>query len=206
MVTLFCENVAKGANSKKAPVRETDDKEGEAPNARLARVTSSGAFPQRRMRTMLYLTLKWLHVLLAVVAIGTNLTYSVWLIRAARAPQPPELLAFTLRGIKILDDRIANPAYALLLVTGLATAFVGTLPITTPWILVSLVLFVALVVLGLFGYTPTLRRQIELVENGSRESAEYAAVFRRGIVLGIALGVVAVTIVFLMVIKPSLWT
>ena len=29
------------------------------------------------MRTMLYLILKWLHVLLAIAAIGANITYGV---------------------------------------------------------------------------------------------------------------------------------
>lgn len=149
---------------------------------------------------MLYLILKWLHVLLAAVAIGANLTYSVWLIRASRAP---EVLPFTLRGIKILDDRMANPAYGLLLVTGLGMVFVGPWPLTTPWILISLALYLVVVLLGLFGYTPTLRKQIELVESGSRESAEYTALSQRGTILGIALGVLVVAIVFLMVVKPG---
>jgi uncharacterized membrane protein len=149
---------------------------------------------------MLYLILKWLHILLAIAAIGTNLTYGVWLARAARAP---EALPFTLRGIKILDDRIANPSYGLLLVTGLALVFLGPWPITTPWVVLSLALFVAVVVLGLLGYTPTLRRQIEMVDSGKRESAEYAALDRRGRNLGILLAVLVVAIVFLMVVKPG---
>ena len=54
-----------------------------------------------------YLILKWVHMLMAIAALGTNLTYGVWLTRAARESQH---LGFALRGIKILDDRIANPA------------------------------------------------------------------------------------------------
>ncbi len=42
---------------------------------------------------MLYLIIKWLHVLLAIVAVGTNITYGVWLARAERSP---EVLPFTL--------------------------------------------------------------------------------------------------------------
>ena len=38
--------------------------------------------------------------------------------------------------------------YGLLLVTGLAMVFVGGLSLTTPWILVALVLFVALALTG----------------------------------------------------------
>ena len=149
---------------------------------------------------MLYLILKWLHVLLAIAAIGANITYGVWISRAARNS---EVLPFTLRGVKILDDRIANPAYGLLLVTGVALVFVGGWSFTTPWILMSLALYVIAVLLGLFGYTPTLRRQIQLAESGSLNSPEYAAVAQRGTILGIILAVVVVAIVFLMVVKPG---
>ena len=149
---------------------------------------------------MVYLILKWLHILLAIAAIGTNLTYSVWLIRASKKP---EVLPFTLRGVKILDDWIANPSYALLLVTGMGLVLIGAWPLTTTWILVSLVLYVLAVVLGLLGYTPTLRQQIRLVDSGEYGSSEYRALDRRGRILGIVLAVLVVAIVFLMVVKPG---
>ncbi|MGH2673114.1 MAG: hypothetical protein ACRDHC_09065 [Actinomycetota bacterium] len=38
-----------------------------------------------------------------------------------------------LRGIKVLDDRFANPAYGLLLVTGLIMVWVGDLSLTQFW-------------------------------------------------------------------------
>jgi uncharacterized membrane protein len=148
----------------------------------------------------LYLIFKWLHILLAIIAIGANATYGVWLARAARSP---EALPFTLRGVKIIDDRIANPAYGLLLVTGLINVFVGNWSLTTPWILAALVLYVLLVLLGLAGYTPTLRRQINLVETVGPAAPEYRALAGRATVLGIVLAVIAVAIVFLMVVKPN---
>src|SRR5438876_6179354 len=114
---------------------------------------------RRGKRLAAYLILEWLHVLLAIVAVGANATYGVWLARASRDPQ---VLPFTLRGVKMLDDRVANPAYGLLLVTGLAMAGIGRLSLTTLWILVALVLWVVLVLIGVLGYTPTLREQIRL--------------------------------------------
>lgn len=151
---------------------------------------------------MLYSLLKVVHILLAMVALGANITYGLWISRASRNP---EALPFTLRTIKILDDRIANPSYGLLLVTGLAMLFSGNLPITTPWILSSLVLYGTVVILGLLGYTPTLRRQIELAETLGPQSVEYATVARRGTILGMLIAVLVVAIVFLMVTKPRLW-
>lgn len=151
---------------------------------------------------MWYLILKWLHVLAAVAAVGSNITYGIWIARASRQP---EALPFTLRGIKRIDDRLANPAYGLLLVTGLLMAFVGSIPLTTPWLLTSLVLFVAVVLIGLLGYTPTLRRQIEALDSEGIRSANYQALARRGTILGIVVAVLVVLIIFLMVVKPALW-
>lgn len=150
----------------------------------------------------MYTLLKWLHILLAITAVGANITYGIWLSRASRAPQT---LSFTLRGIKALDDRLANPAYALLLITGLLMVFTAPLPITTPWILAALALYGVLLVVGLFGYTPTLRRQIQLLESAGDDSAEYKAATTRAARLGILSAVLAVSIIFLMVFKPALW-
>ncbi|HLJ58815.1 MAG TPA: DUF2269 family protein [bacterium] len=149
-----------------------------------------------------YPILKWVHVLMAITALGTNITYGVWLSRAAREPQ---YLPFTLRGIKVLDDRLANPAYGLLLITGLAMAYLGRIPVTTPWLLTSLILYVILVVIAAVGYTPTLRRQIAALEAGGAASPEYRKLEALSTQLGIALAVVVVVIVFMMVTKPALW-
>jgi uncharacterized membrane protein len=149
-----------------------------------------------------YVLLKWLHVLMALTAVGTNLTYGVWLTRAAKEPQ---YLAFALRGVKALDDRIANPAYGVLLLTGMAMVGVGKIPWSTPWLLTGLILFVLLVVIAAAGYTPTLRRQIASLDAGGPASPEYQRLAARGTRLGIVLAFIAVIIVYLMVTKPPLW-
>lgn len=149
----------------------------------------------------LYEFLKFLHVFLAIVAVGFNATYGIWLARAARQPQQA---GFVLSGIKVLDDRFANPAYGLLLITGFAMVFESGLSFGTFWIATSLAIFVLIVLLGLVGYTPTLRRQIAVVEAGRADSDEYRALAKRGGILGGVLGALAVIIVFLMVTKPTL--
>ncbi|MBI2246822.1 MAG: DUF2269 family protein, partial [Armatimonadetes bacterium] len=114
--------------------------------------------------------LKFIHGLLAISAVGANITYGVWLARAGREPQ---YLGYALRGIKMLDDRIANPAYALLFVTGLLMLYTGRFAWTTPWILSALIVYVLVLGLGLFGYTPLLRRQIAILERVGHQSSEY---------------------------------
>jgi uncharacterized membrane protein len=127
-----------------------------------------------------YEIIKFLHVLLAIVAVGFNATYGVWLARAARQPEYEE---FTLRGVKLLDDRFANPAYALLLVTGLLMVWIGDLDLTQFWLLAALVLYAIAVILA---------------------SIEFQALSRRGTALGIVLAVDVIVIVFLMVTQPTL--
>lgn len=148
-----------------------------------------------------YEVIKFLHVLLAIVAVGFNATYGVWLARAAREPEHE---AFTLRGVKFLDDRFANPAYALLLVTGLLMVWVGDLDLTQFWIVAALILYAIAVGLGLLVYTPTLREQIAVLQTSGAASAEFRSLSGRGRTLGIVLGVDVIVIVFLMVTKPTL--
>ncbi len=149
---------------------------------------------------MLFTSVKFLHILFAIGAVGSNATYAVWL---ARARNDPKDLDFALRGVKFLDDRIANPLYGLLLLSGLAMVFVGNLSLTTRWIDAALVLWLVAILLGIFGYTPALRQQIAALEMGGPTSAEYRAANRRGTVIGIATSIVVLVILFVMVFKPT---
>ena len=149
---------------------------------------------------VLFTIVKFVHILLAITAVGFNASYGIWTGRAARSP---EHLSFALRGVKFMDDRVANPAYGLLLLSGLTMVFVGHLSLTTFWIGAALVLWLVAVVLGLLLYTPTLRRQIQALENQGPESAEYRSLASRGTVAGIATSVVVLAIIVLMVFKPG---
>ena len=148
-----------------------------------------------------YLVLKFIHILAAIVAVGSNITYGVWNVRAARDPSH---LGFALKGIKFIDDRIANPAYAVLLVTGLLMVFINRWPITSLWIVLALILFAALAVLAFRVYSPLLRNQIKLVDAGDTASPEFVRLSRRSAMLGPILGLLAVLILVMMVFKPTL--
>jgi uncharacterized membrane protein len=148
-----------------------------------------------------FLIVKYIHILAAIVAVGLNISYAVWIIRAQRDPAHT---AFALKGIKFLDDRIANPAYGLLLITGLLMVVLLPVPITSLWIVLALILYAVLIVVGLFLYTPTLRTQVKLAEAGDLTSAEFTRLARRGQVLGQTLAVVVLLILAMMVFKPHL--
>ena len=100
-----------------------------------------------------YTLLKFIHIAAAITAVGSNITYGVWNALAAREAAH---MSFMLKGIKFLDDRIANPSYGVLFLTGLLLVFVGHWSITSLWIIVAIVLFVAVAVIGFAVFSPVL--------------------------------------------------
>jgi uncharacterized membrane protein len=147
-----------------------------------------------------YPWLKVLHVLLAIVAVGSNITYGVWQVRAAREPQH---IGWALRGVKFIDDRIANPAYVGLGAVGVLLVLTGPWRFEMLWIAIAIALYVALMVIGIGVYTPTLSRQISVYEADGPASAEFTALSGRSRLLGAVLAVIVVSIVAIMVLKPG---
>jgi uncharacterized membrane protein len=157
--------------------------------------------PQRTRVTRVtgFLLLKWIHVMSAIVAVGSNVTYGVWSVQGKR---DPEHLGFVLRGIKVLDQRVANPAYGVVLITGLVMAFTQY-TIGTRWILTGLLIYIVMAGLATAVYTPTLRRQIERLDAEGPKGAGYIAAEARARGVGLFLGVLALFAVFVMVFKPT---
>lgn len=147
-----------------------------------------------------YLVLKFIHILSAIIAVGANITYGVW---NARAAADPAHSSFMLKGIKFLDDRIANPAYGVLFLTGLIMVFAGNIG-PKLWVIVAIVLFIAVAALGFGIFTPLLRNQIKLADAGDTSSSEYTRLANRSRTLGPVLGLLVVVILVMMVFKPTL--
>jgi uncharacterized membrane protein len=148
----------------------------------------------------LFTLIKFLHILFAIVAVGFNASYAIWLTRAG---QDPTQLRFALRGIKFLDDRFANPCYGLLLLSGLLMVWVGGFSLRTFWIAAAIVLWVVTVVLAATLYTPALRTQIQVLEASGVDSEEYKQASNRQTVSGIVVVVPVLVILILMVFKPT---
>ncbi len=153
------------------------------------------------MINFIYLLLKYIHIFSAIVAVGSNITYAIW---NTRSSADPSHLGFTLKGIKFIDDRLANPAYGVLFLTGLVMIFVNRRLITSLWIIVAVVLFVAVAVIGFRIYSPLLSNQIKLVDAGATGSPEYERLDRRGRMIGPILGLLVAIILVMMVFKPTL--
>jgi uncharacterized membrane protein len=145
-----------------------------------------------------YTLLKYLHVLLAITAVGSNLTYAVWNVRAAREPAHA---AFALRGIAFIDNRIANPAYGGLLITGLALVVVGHWGFRG-WVVAALILFALTVVVAVGFFSRVLGRQVQVLETQGHASAAFTRLEGQARIYGIVTMVLVLLIVFLMVVKP----
>lgn len=149
---------------------------------------------------MLFNVVKYFHILFVITAVGANLSYGVW---QARGAIDPEHESFALRGVKFLDDRVANPAYLLVLVTGLTMAW-WHWSYTIHWIQAAIVLYVIMLLFGLAVYSPALTRQIETLQRAGPGSSAYRSAALRATTFGIAVMVPILTILFLMIFKPNL--
>jgi uncharacterized membrane protein len=145
-----------------------------------------------------FLLLKVVHVLSAIVAVGANVTYAFWL-RRARGDRARLIDAIS--GVRTLDGRFANPAYILLLITGVGMVLTGAYSFETGWIAASIALYVFTAVLGITAFAPALRRQLAEAERDPASPA-YALIERRSTLLGLVTTALVVLIVVLMVTKP----
>lgn len=150
---------------------------------------------------MEYTLTKFIHVTLAIVAVGFNLSYGIWI---ARSASDPEHIGFVMRTIRWVDARVANPAYGLLLISGLFMAWSGGYPLTTLWIAAALVLYALAVFVGTLLIAPNFRAQLRALEAEGPASAAYRAAAARGRTLGLLVSLDVLAIVFLMVTKPVL--
>ena len=141
-----------------------------------------------------------LHILFAIVAVGLNISYAIWQARAAREP---EHTGYALRGIKFLDDRVANPSDAGLLIVGILLVVLGPWEFTQFWVYAAIGLYLLMGTVAFFFYSPTLKRQIAAYEASGPATAEFAALGARARLVGIILAVIVVAIIVLMVVKPG---
>lgn len=146
-----------------------------------------------------YLLAKFLHVLIAIVALGTSAGLGVVLEFYGDHPAHG---GFVLRAIARIVAFFVLPGYALMLATGLWMAYLAW-PMTTEWIRGALVLWGVGVVLLAIDLA-VLRRQIRLFDAEGPASPSYRRVSLLGRALGAAAGLVVVVILYLMVFKPGL--
>lgn len=145
-----------------------------------------------------FLPLKLVHVASAIVAVGANATYAFWL---RRAGHDRDRLVFVIETVHRLDRRVANPAYGLLLLTGIGMVATGAYSFQQGWLATAIVLYVAVAIIGITVYAPAVR--LQLAEATSDPSSiAYGVIERRTTLLGLLTLAIVALIVVLMVTKP----
>ncbi|MDZ4770259.1 MAG: DUF2269 family protein [Chloroflexota bacterium] len=149
---------------------------------------------------LIYTFLVFAHILTALIAVGFNFTYVAWIMRGTR---DVESLPFALKGVKFLDDYIANPLYIAAGVTGVLMILMGKS--VASWLWVAIVIYLIDMIAAYLVYTPLLGRQIRTLSEKGTASVEYKAIAGRSNLVGALLGVGALVIVALKIFEPTFW-
>lgn len=119
-----------------------------------------------------------------------------------RARRDPAHVAFTMRTIRWLDRTVAVPAYAVVLVSGLAMVSLGIARLTDRWLILALALYVVIAVLGGAVFGPVVRAQLAAFERGGVADPDYLRHERRANRLAWLTIAGTLVILFLMVFRP----
>ncbi|TMH18358.1 MAG: DUF2269 family protein, partial [Betaproteobacteria bacterium] len=119
----------------------------------------------------MYLLAKLLHVIGVIAFLGNITTGLFWHMHAART-QDAKCLAHTMDGIIRSDRLFTIPGVIVIIVTGVAAAIYGHLPILgTGWILWTLVLFLVSGVIFMIRVAPLQRRLRALAQAGAQSGS-----------------------------------
>ena len=156
----------------------------------------------------LYLTLKWLHILSSVVLVGTGFGSAYYMFFANRSGSVAAQ-AVVARLVVRADWWFTTPTIVLQPATGLAMAHLAGLPLSTPWLMLSLGLFV----LAGACWLPVVWLQLRLAamaQAAARDGTPLPECFARYARywewLGYPAFVAMLGIFYLMVAKPALFS
>lgn len=156
---------------------------------------------------MTYLLLKYTHIIAAIFLFGFGMGSYLYLIAASRTGNP-QVIAHVARMVVRFDTWITTPAGFLQIITGYLLTRLAGLPLTTEWVLTSLVIFLCVGSLWL----PVLVFQKQLqtmalaaVHSGTELGAEYRSVYRKWFWMGVLGFAGMFVIVLIMVTKMLPW-
>ena len=147
----------------------------------------------------LYTIVKFVHILVAIIAVGSSAGTSFWL---RLAMDSPSNLPFALRTARFMDNFVTRPGLAVLLLTGLWMAATHwTLSILWVRAAIFLVLLVLVLLFTIVG--PVHKRLIEAVESAGRTSPQAKRLELMFELAGGGSGLIIILVVWLMVAKPA---
>jgi len=150
---------------------------------------------------VLYNTLKFLHILLAIFAVGFSMTFGLILSRAAKADKEGRELKFALQTVRFMS-MIANVCFVLLVIIGVGLVQLGGFTWKPMWIHGSAGLFLIAFSIGIFILGPIGRRRLAILESRGPSDPEFIKLSKRSAMLGAVAGLITLAIIWLMVAKP----
>lgn len=154
----------------------------------------------------LYLTLKWIHILSSVVLVGTGFGSAYYMFFVNRSRNVPAQAVVSTLVVRA-DWWFTTPTGIIQPATGFAMAYLAGLPLGTPWLAASVVLFVFAGACWL----PVVWLQIrmaamaqEATRMGTPLPETYWRYARRWEWLGYPAFVAMLAVFYLMVAKPAL--
>ena len=152
-----------------------------------------------------YLVLKWLHVLSSTILFGTGIGSAFYMFFACRQ-ENPRIAYFVVRWVVVADWVFTATAIVVQPVTGLWLAHIAGFPLSSAWILWSIVLYF---VAGAC-WLPVVWIQLQMremarvaAEEGTALPGRYHHFFRVWVALGIPAFLALVVVFYLMVAKPA---
>ncbi|MBP5077722.1 DUF2269 domain-containing protein [Pseudomonas chlororaphis] len=154
---------------------------------------------------MLYLCLKYLHVIAAIFLFGFGMGSYLYLIAASRTANP-QVIAHVARMVVRFDTWITTPAGFVQIITGYLLMRLSGLPMTSEWVLTSLIIFFC--VGSLWLPVLVLQKRLYLMaswaaEAGSGLDDEYRSLYKKWLWMGVAGFVGMFVIVLMMVTKMT---
>ena len=152
-----------------------------------------------------YLVLKWIHVLSSTILFGTGIGSAFYMFLASRRPDP-KVTHWVVRHVVVADWVFTTTAIIVQPVTGLWLAHIAGFPLTSAWILWSIVLYL---VAGAC-WMPVVWIQYQMrdmarvaAETGGALPGRFHRLFRTWVALGIPAFAALVVVFYLMVAKPA---
>lgn len=153
-----------------------------------------------------YLIIKWVHIVSSTFLFGTGLGSAFYMFFASRT-RDPRVIAVVVRYVVVADWLFTTPTIIAQPASGLYLVHEAGFPLTTPWILWSIVLFF---VAGA-AWLPVVWMQLRMRDMAQEAVAtrkllpdRYWQFLRAWVSLGVVAFVALVIVFFLMVVKPQL--
>jgi hypothetical protein len=155
----------------------------------------------------------FLHIGGAIVAFGPTIAFPLL---GAKASAEPQHGNFALRFTYFLTSRVVEPGAVFVFLMGLGLIWARSWnPFTTFWLGIAIILFLITLAFSVFVQARTVHRMVELTSTPPPAAAEgqaapagpppeLAALSQRGARGGMFMTAMLVTILFLMVFKPTL--